>query len=171
MDKKILMIMTALVVVAVLVVAFVLVASGGLVRAGGFTSLFDKLQNNTNSTYHQQLSLPSSWHVGDKKTVSDTIVDMKYDVATIGSTSVYVTTLWFVYLGNKWNSPHQGTSFYVPTEDGWQPVDHGRFSITVSSATNLSAKYDMGDVMTLETILVMHNDVLSFGEWVVASTL
>jgi hypothetical protein len=52
MDRKILMIMSALVVVAVLVVAFVLVASGGLVKAGGFTALFDKLQNDSSSTYH-----------------------------------------------------------------------------------------------------------------------
>jgi hypothetical protein len=171
MDRKILMIMSALVVVAVLVVAFVLVASGGLVRAGGFTTLFDKLQNDSGSTYHQYLSLPSSWNAGDKKTVSDTIVDMMYRSQTIGSTSVYVTTLWFVYLGNKWNDPYYGTSFYVPSDGGWLAVDHGRFSITVSSATNLSARYDIGGVITLQTTIVTNNDVVAFGEWVVASTL
>ncbi len=174
MDRKILAIMGALVLVAIIVVAFVLIASGGLQRAGGFTNLFNKLTYSGENTFQQQLELPSGWHVGDKKAVSDTIVDMSYDVGSIGSTSVYITTLWFNYMGNKWNDPHRGTYFFVPDDshDGWLIVDHGRFSVQVSSATNLSAKYDIGDIITLETLLVTNdNVVLAFGEWVVASTL
>ncbi len=171
MDKKILMIMSALVVVALLVVAFVLVASGGLQRAGGFTTLFDKLTYDGDQSHGQHLDLPSSWDVGDKKTVSDSLVDMSYDVGTIGSTSVYITTLWFNYMGNKWNNPEEGTLFYVPSSAGWITVNHGMFSLRVSSATNLSAKFDIGDVITLETLLVSNGGVVVFGEFLVAGTL
>jgi hypothetical protein len=171
MDKKILMIMSALVVVALLVVAFVLVASGGLQRAGGFTTLFDKLTYDGDQTHGQHLEIPASWHVGDKKTVSDSIVDMSYTVGTIGSTSVYITTLWFNYMGNKWNDPKQGTLFYVPSSDGWITVNHGEFSLRVSSATNLSAKFDIGDVITLDALLESNGDVVVFGEFHVSGTI
>jgi hypothetical protein len=174
MDRKILMIMSALVVVAVLVVAFVMIASGGLRRAGGFTTLFDKMQYDGTDTYHQRLSCPTSWDVGDKKSVSDSIVDMSFWKETHGSTSVYWTTMWFVYTGNQWNDPSRGSSFYVPDKsaDGWLAVEHGMFSITVSSATNISAKFDIGDVITLETLLVTNNNVVvALGDWVVASTI
>jgi len=173
MDKKILTMMVALLVVAVLVVAFVM-ASGGLQRAGGFTRLFDKMEYDGDATYHQQLSFPSSWHVGDKKKVSDTIVDMSFWKETHGSTSVYWTTMWFAYQGNQWNDPSRGTSFSVPDDssDGWMVVDHSLFALTVSSATNLSAKYDIGDVITLETVLVLNNNVVvAFGDWIVTSTI
>ncbi|MGQ9587548.1 MAG: hypothetical protein ACUVT7_04100 [Thermoplasmata archaeon] len=174
MDKKIIAIMVTLVVVAALVVAVVMVAAGGIRRPGGFTDLFDKLEYNGTDTYDFDLSLPDSWDVGDKKTVSDIIVDMFFEKRTIGQTSVYITTMYFVYLGNKWNNPQEGTSFNVPVDsgNGWLHVDHGRFSITVSSATNLSAEYDVGDVITLETSLVQNsNTMLAFGDWVVANTL
>lgn len=174
MDKKIIAIMVTLVVVAALVVAVVLVASGGIRGTGGFTSLFDKLVYNGTDTSDFDLSLPDSWEVGDKKSASDTIVDMYYHRQTIGQTSVYITTMYFMYLGNKWNNPQEGTMFSVPDNsgDGWLNVDHGRFMITVSSATNLSADYDVGDVITLETSLVQNtNAVLAFGDWVVQDTL
>jgi hypothetical protein len=174
MDKKILTIMVALLVVAVLVVAFVMIASGGLRRAGGFTSLFDKMEYDGDATYRQQLVFPDSWDVGDKKEVSDTIVDMSFWKETHGSTSVYWTTMWFAYMGNQWNDPTRGTMFYVPDDssDGWMVVDHNIFSLTVSSATNLSAKYDIGDVVTLETVFVLNNNVVvAFGDWVVSSTI
>jgi len=174
MDKKILLIMVTLVVVAALVVAFVMIASGGLRRAGGFTALFDKLEYAGDETHNQRLSLPASWDVGDKKTVSDTIVDMSFWKETHGSTSVYWTTMYFVYEGNKWNDPSHGTSFQVPdnSNDGWMTVEHGLFGLTVSSATNLSAKYDIGDVITLQTVLETNSNVVTaFGNWVVASTI
>jgi hypothetical protein len=173
MDKKILAIMVALVLVAVLVVGFVMIASGGLGRAGGFTPLFDKMQNTGGETYNQRLSLPSSWDVGKKITVSDTITDMSYYKETHGSTSVYWTTMWFEYMGNKWNDPSRGTSFFVPdnSNDGWMAINHGLFSLTVSSATNLSAKYNIGDVITIQTILESNGIQVGFGDWVVASTI
>jgi hypothetical protein len=172
MDKKILTIMVALLVVAVLVVAFVMIASGGLQRAGGFTTLFDKMEYSGDATYHQQLACPGSWDEGDKKTVSDRIVDMAYERGTIGSTTVYVTTLWFNYMGNKWDDPDRGTSFYIPTSyAGWVLVNHGLFSIEVSTATNLSAKYDIGDVISVHSTLETSHDILSFGGWVVANTI
>jgi hypothetical protein len=174
MDKKILTIMVALLVVAVLVVAFVMIASGGLQRAGGFTTLFDKLEYDGDATFRQQLACPDSWDVGDKKEVSDKIVDMSFWMEEHGSTSVYWTTIWFIYQGNEWNDPSRGTVFYIPDDsgDGWLTVDHGVFALTVSSATNISAKYDIGDVITLETVLVLNNNVVTaFGDWIVSSTI
>jgi len=163
MEKKILVIMVSLVVVAALVVAFVMIASGGLARAGGFTKLFDKLVNDDDSKYNQRLNLPDSWDVGDIKTVSDTIVDMKYEEDDRG----YLTTLWFVYKGDKWNNPDQGTQFRVPdkSDDAWIVVSHGLFSIDVWSTTNLSAKYDIGDTITVENELVTNAyNYLAFDE-------
>ena len=174
MDKKILTIMVALLVVAVLVVAFVMIASGGLQRSGGFTALIDKMVYDCDDTFEQQLSFPDSWDVGDKKRVSDTIVDMGFWKETHGSTSVYWTTMWFTYLGNKWNDQRSGTSFQVPdsSHDGWMEVEHNLFWVQVSSATNLSAKYNIGDVITLETVLVLNNNVVTaFGDWIVSSTI
>ena len=177
MEKKIIAIMVSLVVVAALVVAFVMVAAGGgLRRAGGFTSLFDKLDYTGVANHDQRLELPAGWHSGDKKTVSDSIVDMTYYKRTISQTSVYITTLWFVYMGDKWSSPYEGagTSFYVPIagDSNWLHVDHGMFSITVSSATNLSAHYQIGDVISLESMLETNgNAMLAFGDWAVTNVI
>lgn len=177
MERKILMIMVSLVVVAALVVAAVMVAAGGgLSRAGGFTQLFDKLVYTGTAKEYQRLELPATWHEGDVKKVSDVIVDMTYYKQTIGQTTVYITTLYFVYLGDKWANEYRGAGnrFYVPdnSHDGWLYVENGLFHITVSSATNLSAKYDIGDVITLQTTLVINiNAKLAFGDWTVANTL
>jgi hypothetical protein len=155
------------VVVAVLVVAVIMVASGGFARSGGFTKTFDKLVNDDGFEYNQRLSLPTSWDVGDTKEVSDTIVDMYYHEEEHG----FSTVIWFAYQGDKWNDPTHGTHFYVPdtSGDGWMTVDHGLFSITIWSATNLSAKYDVGDTITVQTTLKTNVNVdLSFDtEWVV----
>jgi len=170
MEKKILLIMVSLVVVAALVVAFVMIASGGMGRAGGFTKLFDKLVDPDEQTYGQRLELPDSWSVGDVKRVSDSIVDMYYDEEDHG----YTTVMWFAYQGNKWNDPDRGTYFHVPdtSSDGWLDVTHGLFSITVWSATNLSAKYNIGDVITLESELDTNSYVmLAFDNWHVAGEL
>ncbi|MBU0684534.1 MAG: hypothetical protein ABIE25_07485 [Thermoplasmatota archaeon] len=177
MERKIIAIMATLVVVAVLVVAFVMVAAGGGInRSGGFTALFDKLEYNGNETYEQDLQAPESWHVNDKKVVSDTIVDMTYRKQTIGQTNVYTTTLWFVYLGTKWSNPYQGhgDTFNVPdkSQDGWLQVNHGMFSIEVSSATNLSVHYSIGDVITLENALERNrNNQIGFGDWSVKNVI
>jgi len=177
MEKKILLIMATLVVVAVLVVAFVMVAAGGgLNRSGGFTSLFDKFEYDGNATYGQRLQTPESWDVNDKKVVSDTIVDMTFYKQTVSQTSVYLTTMWFVYLGTKWATPYQGHGdiFYVPdnSHDGWLDVSHGMFTITVSSATNLSDHHSIGDVITLETVLKLNgNGQLGFGDWSVRNVI
>ncbi len=178
MEKKIIGIMIALVVVAVVVVAAVTigVGSGGR-HAGGFTGLFDKATNSdVNDTHDQQLNLPTDWRSGDKMTVSDTIMDMWYDRTTVGQTHVYTTHLYFAYLGEKWNDPRHGTSFSVPQDiqgsSAWLFISHGEFRIDVSSATNLTAKYDIGDTITLTTMLsVNSNALLAFGEWQVADTL
>ena len=176
MDRKIVGIMLALVVVAIIVVGVVAVATTGFKKSGGFTKLFDDLEYSGDLTYRQELELPDDWEAGDVKGVSDMIVDMHYYRHTVSMTTVYVTTLYFVYLGDKWNSPAEGTRFYVPVEynDGeldWIHVNHGLFSIQVSSATNLSANYDVGDVIDLETTLVDAGGTLAFGEWQVANTL
>lgn len=177
MEKKILAIMAALVVVAVVVVAAVTIGVGtGTRHAGGFTALFDKLGNSdVNDTHNQQLTLPSSWKEGDKITVTDAIVDMWYQRTTVGQTHVYTTHLIFTYMGQKWNDPTHGTDFNVPQDipyNSWLQVRHGSFEIDVSSATNLTAIYNIGDAITLTTTLsVNSNASLSFGEWMVVNTL
>lgn len=169
MEKKILIIMVSLVVVAALVVAFVMIASGGMARPGGFTKLFDKLVDDDDISYNQWLKLPDSWDEGDTKSVSDTIIDLRYHEESRG----FLTTLWFVYQGDKWNDPERGTLFHVPdsSHDGWMEVRNGLFSIQVWSITNLSAKYDVGDTITIETALVTNVNVdLAFDdEWTLAS--
>jgi hypothetical protein len=101
---------------------------------------------------------------------------MTYHKTTVSQTSVYITTLWFVYMGDKWSDAYQGegTTFYVPTTGygSWLHIDHGMFSITVSSATNLSAHYSIGDVITVETMLETNrNAMLAFGDWAVADVI
>jgi hypothetical protein len=184
MEKKIIGIMLSLVVVAVVVVAVVMVAAGGFKKSGGFTKLFDSLEYSGNLTYEQELEIPADWGVGDVKKVSDTIVDMYYSKTPVQQTYVYITTLYFVYMGDEWTDSDRGTRFMVPNSvthhdevlATWLTVDHGRFSIQVSSATNLSAAYDIGDVITLETTIVIANDttidgIKSFGLWAVANTV
>jgi len=177
MDKKIIAIMVTLVVVAALVVAFVVVAAGGgLRKAGGFTALFDQLEYTGDANHDQRLEMPSGWHSGDKKSVSDQIVDLTYRKTTVSQTSVYITTLWFVYVGDKWSDAYQGegTTFYVPTTGygSWLHIDHGMFSITVSSATNLSAHYSIGDVITVDTMLETNSlAMLAFGDWAVSDLI
>lgn len=170
-------VMVALVVVAIVVVAFIMVAAGGGIRAhpGGFTSLFDDLQNPGAEAYDQELALPNDWQVNDIKKVSDTIVDLSYEKGSIAQTTVYVTTLYFAYMGDKLGDPfHGGTSFWVPDTsfDGWMHISHGVFSITVSSATNLSAHYHPGDVIEVQSVLQTNvNSVVAFGEWSVVNTI
>ncbi len=177
MERKIIVIMVTLVVVAALVVAFVMVAAGGGIRrSGGFTALFDKLEYSGNATHDQNLQAPESWHVNDKKVVTDTIVDMTYRKQTVSQTTVYISTLWFVYLGTKWSNPYQGEGDYfnVPdnSHDGWLDVNHGMFSIEVSSATNLSSDYSIGDVITLENALERNaNNQIGFGDWSVRNVI
>ncbi|HIH00471.1 TPA: hypothetical protein HA259_00035 [Thermoplasmata archaeon] len=181
MEKKIIGIMLSLVVVAVVVVAVVMVAAGGFKKSGGFTKLFDSLEYSGNLTYQQYLEIPDDWEVGDKKQVSDTIVDMYYYRTTVQQTSVFITTMYFVYMGDKWNDPSEGTWFRVPNADThgdstWITVNHGLFSLQVSSATNLSDHYDIGDVIELETTIVLANDdspdgSLAFGLWAVTDTV
>lgn len=172
MDKKIIAIMVSLLVVAALVVAFILVAAGGFGSAGGFTKLFDKLELSYVDNNWQYLELPESWDVGDEKRVSDMIVDMSSREESYGTTTVYFTTLWFVYLGDKWNNPSVGTFFNVPdtSHDEYLRVSHGLFSIEVSTPTNLSAQYDMGDVISLKTTLeINENSELAFADWIVTN--
>ena len=169
MEKKILVIMFAMLIAAVLLVGAVMVSSGGFARTGGFTKLFDKLVNDDDTTYDQVLELPDSWDEEDVKTVSDTIVDMRYEEDDRG----YLTTLWFVYKGDKWNDPERGTLFRVPDSSGdsWMIVRNGLFSVDVWSISNLSAKYDVGDTITIENELVLNNDnYLAFSdEWTLSN--
>lgn len=174
MDRKIIAVMLTLVVVAVVVMAFVLVAAGGIraSTSGGFTKLFDELQNPSGALVDQELTLPTSWHVNDIKKVSDRIVDMYYDTVPVASTTVYITTLYFAYSGEKWNNPEEdGTNFYVPYGNGWMHISHGLFHIQVSTATNLSAEYQPGDVIELESPIATNTSAqLVFGEWSVVDT-
>ena len=178
MDKKIIAIMVSLLVIAGVVAAVVAISTGGGLRSsGGFTKLFDKLDAGI-ATDEEYLQLPSGWNSGDVKKVSDVIIDMTYEKRTIQQTSVYITQLWFVYMGEKWSDQYEGggSDFYVPVTwgSGWLHVEHGQFSITVSSATNLSLKYTNGDVISLESTLESVYRVtpadyiyqgLAFGEW------
>lgn len=170
MDRKILSIMMALVVVAIIVVAFVTVAAGGIRSSGGFTKLFDQLENPTPSvTYQQYLRLPSAWTVEDTKVVSDRIVDMYLSsTTTIGATTIYTHVLYFTYIGDKYTDAERGTMFYVPSSThhlGYLPVNHGLFSLSVSSSANLSEEYSIGDVISLKTTLVADGSLLAFGSW------
>ena len=177
MEKKIIGIMLTLVVVAVVVMAAVLIAAGGLKRGGGFSNLFDSLEYDGELTYSQDLAVPDDWEAGDVKTVSDQIVDLFYYRHTYATTTVYITTLYFTYIGDKWTDPTVGTRFYVPTADAdgdlnWLQVNHGMFSIQVSSATNLSASYSIGDIIDIDTTLIETEDgPLAFGEWAVSDTI
>ena len=174
MEKKIIAIMVALVVVAVLVVAFVLAAAGGVRSMGGFSDLFDDLAYSGTDTYDQNLEIPASWHVNDTKSVDDLIVDMTYNSYTDHGVTVYVTDLYFVYVGDKWADLHQGSSFYVPGQNGWIHVDHGQFSIRVSSATNLSEQYHPGDIIKLESKIVsdgVNGSTVAFGDWRVSNVV
>ncbi len=173
MEKRILAIMVTLVVVAALVVGFVMIAAGGGIRlgGGGFTDLFNDLEYDGNATTNQQLSIPDDW-AGDTKAVKDVIVDMTYRTQSVSQTTVFITTLYFVYLGGEWNEPYLGSGqdFYVPVTYGslWLHVENGQFSITVSSATNLSAEYSIGDTITLETQVETNgNAMLAFDTWTV----
>lgn len=174
MDRKIIGVMLTLVAVLIVVMVVVLVSVGGglSARSGGFTKLFDQLVNTDSATYDQDLALPTSWRVGDVKSASDTIVDMYYDHVTLGSVTVYETHLYFAYQGVKWNDAARGTSFTVPQNITDLHVSHGLFHITVSSATNLAEKYQIGDVIQLENKLVVSSTgAVIFGTWVVANTL
>lgn len=177
MERRILGIMVTLVVVAAVVVAFVMMAAGGGWRsAGGFTDLFDDLTYTGDATTNQMLSLPSHWRQGDKKVVSDVITDMVYRKQTVSQTTVYITTMYFVYLGDKWSNPYMGLgqNFYVPVTYGnyWLHVEHGQFAITVSSATNISADYGIGDVITVESVLKLNGiGQLAFDTWTVKGVL
>ncbi len=174
MDRKILAVMVTLVVVAALVVAFVMIAAGGIRgHAGGLTDLFDDLQDPAQD---QHLVMPSNWAANQVKTVSDVIIDLTYYEQTVAQTKVYVTTLYFAYMGEKWSdAAEEGSHFWVPDNsgDGWMPVDHGLFHITVSSATNISEDYHPGDVIELKVSLVNNdaNQQLAFGVWTVADTI
>ncbi len=174
MEKKILTIMAVLIVVAAIVVAFVMVAAGGVRTAGGFTRLFNDLENETPSvTYGQYLSLPDDWNEQDSKTVSDTIVDMvPLREEVIGGITIHTVRLYFVYIDDKWADDESGVGFYVPsTEDGssgYIYVSHGMFHIDVSSSENIVEDYNIGDVITLKTVLELNEDndgELSFSSW------
>jgi len=171
MERRILGIMVALVVVAAVVVGFIVVAAGGTWRsAGGFTDLFDDCVYAGNATTNQYLSLSPDWRQGDKKVVSDVIVDMTYRQQTVSQTKVYITTMYFVYLGDKWSYPYlgEGQNFYVPVTYGnyWMHIDNGQFSITVSSATNISDDYGIGDVITVQSTLQLNGlGQLAFDTW------
>jgi hypothetical protein len=177
MEKKIILGLVSLLAVALIMTAVVMVAgSGGILdRSGGFTALMDDLTYDGDSTYGQYLKCPSSWEPGDTKTVRDVIVDMRTERQRVGlDTWFYTTDLWFVYLGNKWNDPMRGTVFYVPDNigDDWMPVSHGLFMVTVTTATNISEKYDVGDSITLQSTLVINdNGLVAFGTWTVKGTL
>lgn len=177
MERKIIVIMLTLVVVAIVVVGIVMVAAVGTKRPGGFTGLFDDLEYSGDLTFHQDLEIPDGWEEGDVKSVSDTIVDMFYNTQVVQQVTVYVTTLYFVYIGDKWNDPDDGNWFRVPFSGDdwgelvWKVVNHGLFSIQVSSATDLSAEYDIGDVITLETTIEDAGGTMAFGKWVVADTI
>lgn len=176
MEKKIIAIMVSLVVVAAVVVGVVLIAAGGVHTAGGFTKLFDSLEYTGEDSHYQHLELPADWDVGDEKVVSDMIVDMAYSEQTVGQTTVYITTLYFVYVGEKWNDPDWGTAFTVPYEPGWDDylhVEHGAFYLTVSSATNIANEYDIGDTITLKTSVVSIGDDgdLAFGSFSVSGII
>lgn len=176
MEKRILAIMVTLVVVAALVVGFVMIAAGGGIRigGGGFTDLFDDLEYTGNMTTDQQLSIPNDWN-GDTKVVKDVIVDMTYREQTVSQTkTLFFTTLYFVYLGDKWGNPLLGgQSFEVPTAyydhgDFWLEVEHGMFSVTVETVTNLTADFSVGDAITLESKVALNsNAIIGFGVWTV----
>lgn len=174
MEKKIIAVFVALVIVAILVVSFVLAAAGGVKKMGGFSDLFDDLAYSGTDTYNQDLEIPAGWHVNDTKSVDDLIVDMTYNSYTDHGVTVYVTDLYFVYVGDKWADLHQGSSFYVPAQNGWIHVDHGQFSIRVSSATNLSEQYHPGDIIKLESKIVsdgVNGNMVAFGDWRVSDVV
>jgi hypothetical protein len=177
MDKKIILTLVSLLAVALIIVAVVMVAGSGgvLSKSGGFTALMNDMTYDGDLTYQQYLECPSSWTPGDSKTVRDVIVDMRTERERVGvDTWFYTTDLWFVYVGDKWNDPDHGTLFYVPDNigDDWLVVSHGQFMVTVTTATNLAEKYDVGDSITLQTALVTNdNGLVAFGTWTVKDTL
>jgi hypothetical protein len=125
-------------------------------------------------TYDQYLTFPSDWEEQDQKVVSDTIVDMDpRSVETLGGVTVYTVRLYFVYQDDKWADPESGILFNVPSDEhheGWLQVNHGMFWVDVSSPENVGENYDIGDVIELQTVLVVSDESgeLSFGSWLLA---
>ncbi len=176
MEKKILTIMVALMLVAAIVVAFVMIAAGGTRSAGGFTRLFNDLENpSTTVTYDQYLEFPADWEAQDIKTVTDTIQDMSpRGEELVGGVTVYTVRMYFVYSSDMWADPALGILFNVPsTEHGGEyiQVNHGLFWIDVSSTVDLAETYEIGDDITVQTVLIPNSDndgELSFSDWLLA---
>jgi hypothetical protein len=149
-----------------------MIAAGGIGTAGGFTKLFNELENpNANTCYDVTLEFPDDWAEQDVKKVSDRIVDMDpRGEEIVNGVYVYTVRLYFVYEDDKWADPESGILFYVPSADhggGVIDVRHGLFWVDASWTENIAANYDIGDVITLKTVLVYNGDVLSFGNWLV----
>jgi hypothetical protein len=148
-DKKVLLLIGALVVVAVVVLAVSLIGpSGSHVSGSSFSALFDKMEKRAGTT--ADLVLPSSYTNGEVVTVTDTVVARELD---IHDGNVKSTTLFFNYEGTKWINETSATTFNVLTNLEDIKVVHAAFSIQLNG--DWSGTISVGEDVTLQTVVTV----------------
>jgi len=146
-DKKVLLLIGALVVVAVVVLAASMLNPASI-RGGGssFSALFDKMEINSGT--EADLVLPSTYLTGEVITITDTVVAM--EVINSGT----ATRFYFDYVGTKWVNETGGTDFSVVQDAGKILVAHAQFHIDVSGDLHMSVH--VGKSLTLQTTVASH---------------
>lgn len=160
-DKKVLLLIGALVIVAVVTLAVSLFAPGSSHASGSsFSALFDKMENKTGEP--TTLILPStSYSAGQVITVSDNIIAMDVDDYHLS------TTLYFLYDGSVWVNENNGNSFEVKQDVESIHVANSVFKLTLG--TDLSVKYDVGGSISLQVSVVLsHGDLVLGHIWTLA---
>lgn len=154
-DKKVLLLIGALVVVAIIVLAVGLLAPSLNKPSGSsFSALFDKMVKKSNNSNDLVLS-PSSYASGDKIIITDKIIAIKL------LPGYQTTTLYFLYQGTEWINKSTGTSFDVLTDLYPISVEGSSFSINIGS--DLSVAYNVGSYITLQGTVFAANGHLVLG--------
>jgi hypothetical protein len=157
-DKKVLLLIGALVIVAVVVLAASMLSPASI-RGGGssFSALFDKMEINSGT--EADLVLPNTYLTGEVITITDTVVAM--EIINSGTT----TRFYFDYVGTKWVNETSGTDFSVVQDANKIEVAHAQFHIDVSGDYHLSVH--VGKSLTLQTSVASHlGDLVLKHNWV-----
>jgi hypothetical protein len=160
-DKKVLLLIGALVIVALVILAVSLVMPGSTRASGSsFSALFDKMENKTGTS--SELVLPEeSYTAGQVITVTDRIIAMDVDDYHLS------TTLYFIYEGSKWINENTGSSFDVLQDVEKIRVKNSVFHLTLG--TDLSVKYDVGGSISLQVgVTLSHGDLVLGHIWTLA---
>jgi len=157
-DKKVLLLIGALVIVAVVVLAASMISPASI-RGGGssFSALFDKMEINTGT--EADLVLPSTYLTGEVITITDTVVAM--EVISHGT----ATRFYFNYVGTKWINETSGTDFSVVQDVSKIQISHAQFHIDVSGDLHMSVH--VGSSLTLQTTVAsLFGDQVLRHNWV-----